>query len=135
MVFIRSKNVMWKQKYIAKFISLSGNYAGEARALKVFATGEDDFGVSGKILHSGQMSHPSQAFKLPFSRVYKSNEVLVRTRKRTYSSSQYKEFFHDLGYPTGYEFVENNKKHREDFSPPNVEIHCMFGSKQDTIAG
>jgi lysophospholipase III len=133
MVFLRSQLYIWKQKYISRMISLSGVYAGMAKSLKIYANGEDNYGHSGWVLRPAQISYPSQAFLLPFPLVYKRDEVLVITKSRNYTRGQYKDFFKDLGYPTGYEHLRNNRKHIDYFSPPEVEIHCLFGSQIDTI--
>lgn len=76
---------------------------------------------------------PSLSFLLPFPAIWKPNEVLVRTRSRTYTYSQLNEFFEDLGYPIGWEMRKDNLEFVKDFSAPNVEIHCLYGSQINTV--
>lgn len=80
-----------------------------------------------------QISMPSLAFLLPYPTFWKPNEILVRTRTRTYTFSQLNEFFDDLGYPNGWEMRKDSLKFVEDFSAPNIEIHCLYGSQINTV--
>ena len=96
----------------------------------------DDLGSLGLFaseMKESQISMSSLSFLLPFPAVWKPDEVLVRTRKRNYTHSQLNEYFDDLGYPTGWEMRKDNLQFVENFSPPNVEIHCLYSTKLPTV--
>lgn len=134
-VFFHMMDDAWKEKYVARSISISGAYGGSAKTMKVFAVGDDlgAFALIASVMREEQISMPSLAFLLPYPAFWKPNEVLVRTRTRTYTYAQMKEFFDDLGYPNGWEMRKDNQQYVDDFAPPNVEIHCLFGSQIDTV--
>lgn len=134
-IFLHNQTETWKQKYIARIISVAGAWGGSAKAVKVFAVGDDlgAFGLFASEMRDEQISMPSLAFLLPFPALWKPNEVLVKTKKRTYTHSQLKEFFDDLGYPTGWEMRKDNLPYVENFAAPNVEIHCLYSSKKPTV--
>jgi lysophospholipase III len=135
MVFLQGQTDSWKTKYIARMISISGPWGGSAKSLKTFAVGDDlgAFFLRAATMREEEISMPSLSFLLPFPVFWDSSEVLVRTRIQSYTYSHMREFFDDLGYLTGWEMRQDNLKYVENVDPPNVEIHCLFGSNVDTI--
>ena len=103
--------------------------------MKVFAVGDDlgAFALRASVMREEQISMPSLSFLLPFPAFWKPEEVLVRTRTRNYTYSQLQDFFEDLGYPAGWEMRKDNLQYVSDFSAPNIEIHCLYGSKINTV--
>jgi lysophospholipase III len=135
MIFLQRQSDSWKDKHIARMITIAGAWGGSAKTVKVFAVGDDlgAFALRAATMREEQISMPSLAFLLPFPAFWKPNEVLVKTRTRTYTYSQLQEFFEDLGYPNGWEMRKDNYKYVENFAAPNVEIHCLFGSQINTV--
>lgn len=134
-VFFHMQTNSWKEQYIARMITISGAYGGSAKTVKVFAVGDDlgAYALRASVMREEQISMPSLAFLLPYPSFWKPDEVLVRTRTRQYTFAQLNEFFDDLGYMQGWEMRKDNLKYVEDFSAPNVEIHCLYGSKLNTV--
>lgn len=95
LVFLQRQTQAWKDKYIARLISLAGAWAGSAKAIKVFAIGDDlgSFALSGSVLKAEQITSPSLAWLMPSPHFWKPNEVLVSTDQRTYTMSNINEFF------------------------------------------
>ncbi|KAG5674429.1 hypothetical protein PVAND_004401 [Polypedilum vanderplanki] len=135
MIFLQQQNEKWKEKYIARMITIAGAYGGSVKTVKVFAVGDDlgSLGLFASEMREAQISMASLSFLLPFPTFWKPNEVLVTTRKRNYTHSQLNEFFDDLGYPQGWEMRKDNLKFVENFAAPNVEIHCLYSTKMPTI--
>ena len=134
MIFFRQQTEIWKNKYIARMISLAGSYGGTAIVLKVYAQGDRIGEVPASHLRNEQISQPALAYLLPFPIFWSDNEVLVTSKSRNYTRSQYREFFEDLGFPTAYEYRKDNLRFVDDFSAPNVKIHCLYGLGFDTVA-
>lgn len=134
-IFLQQQPDSWKDKYIARMITIAGAYGGSAKTVKVFAVGDDlgAYALRAAWMREEQISMPSLAFLLPFPTFWKPDEILVRTKSRTYTYAQLNEFFDDLGYPTGWEMRKDNFKYVDNFAPPNVEIHCIYGSQIDTV--
>lgn len=76
---------------------------------------------------------PSLSFLLPFPAFWKPDEILVNSKSRNYTYSQLDEFFHDIGYPNGWEMRKDSLKFVENFAAPNVEIHCIYGTGLNTV--
>lgn len=135
MVLLQQLPDEWKNKYIRRVISLAGAWAGSIKAVKVFAMGDDlgSFALSGKTLRPLQISYPSMSWLLPSPLFWKPNEVLVETPDRQYTMAQLKEFLADLDYTTGWEMRKDTITYSLNFSPLNVEVHCLYGTGLDTV--
>lgn len=95
LLFLQQQPQAWKDKYIARIISLAGAWAGSAKAVKVFAIGDDlgSFALSGSVMRAEQITSPSLAWLLPSPHFWKDNEVLVSTPTRQYTMATLEEFF------------------------------------------
>lgn len=95
LVLLQQQSEAWKSKYIARIISLAGAWGGSAKAIKVYAIGDDlgSFALSGKVLRAEQITSPSLAWLLPSPLFWKPDEVIVRTQSREYTMAQMQEFF------------------------------------------
>lgn len=135
MIFLQQQKDSWKDKYIARMITIAGAYGGSAKTVKVFAMGDDlgAFALHAAWMREEQISMPSLSFLLPFPAFWKPDEVLVKKPSRNYTYSQLKEFFDDIDYPTGWEMRKDNLKYVENFDAPNVEIHCIYGTGLQTV--
>lgn len=135
LLLLQQQTSAWKRKYISKLISLAGAWAGSVKALKVFAMGDDlgSLALSGKVLKAEQITSPSLAWLLPSPFFWKDDEILVETPTRHYTMSQLEQYFHDINYYTGWDMRKDIMKYVLDFSPPDVEIHCLYGSRIPTV--
>ncbi|XP_036329433.1 phospholipase A2 group XV-like [Rhagoletis pomonella] len=135
LVFLHQQTTEWRRKYIKRQISLAGAWAGSMKAVKVFAMGDDldSFFLSGKILKQEQITNPSTAWLLPSPLFWRPSEVLVETPSRVYTMSQLKQFFSDIDYTIGWDMRQDNMHFTLNFSPPDVELHCLYGDGLDTV--
>lgn len=134
LVFLQKQTQAWKDKYIARTISLAGAWAGSAKAIKVFAIGDDlgSFALSGSTLRPEQISSPSLAWLMPSPHFWRDDEVLVTTPKKVYRMSNIKEFFDDIDYSVGWEMRQDTMPFT-DFTAPGVEVHCLYGEGFPTV--
>ncbi|EDW04165.1 phospholipase A2 group XV [Drosophila grimshawi] len=147
LVFLQQQTLEWKTRYVRRQISLAGAWAGSIKAVKVYAMGDDldSFALSAKILRDEQISHPSTAWLLPSPLFWKPSEVLAMTPSKNYTMAQLEQFFTDIDYKTGWEMRKDTMRYTQNFSPPDVELHCIYGDgistverlqyKKDNIAG
>ncbi|XP_011178445.1 phospholipase A2 group XV [Zeugodacus cucurbitae] len=135
LVFLHQQTTEWRNKYVKRQISLAGAWAGSMKALKVFAMGDDldSFLLSGKILKEEQITNPSTAWLLPSPLFWAPSEVLVETPSRVYKMSQMKQYFDDIDYSVGWQMRKDNMQFTLNFSPPEIELHCLFGDGLDTV--
>lgn len=134
LVFLQKQTQAWKDKYIARLISLAGAWAGSAKAIKVFAMGDDlgSFALSGSTLRPEQISSPSLAWLMPSPHFWQDDEILVTTPKKVYRMSNLKEFFDDIDYSVGWEMRKDTMPFT-DFTAPGVEVHCLYGEGFPTV--
>lgn len=50
-----------------------------------------------------------------------------------FSTNKYFFPYRDIGVPNAWEFRKDNEKYQLDFTAPGVEVHCLYGSKVDTV--
>lgn len=95
LLFLQQQPQAWKDKYIARIISLAGAWAGSAKAVKVFAIGDDlgSFALSGSVMRAEQITSPSLAWLMPSPHFWKDSEVLVSTPTKQYTMATLEEFF------------------------------------------
>lgn len=134
LVFLHQQTADWKAKYIARMVSIAGAWGGSAKAVKVFAIGDDlgALALRAATMRQEQITMPSLAWLLPHPEFWKSDEVLVRTASREYTAGGLEDFFNDLDYPTGWEMRKDMQPYL-DFRAPGVEIHCIYGSGVNTV--
>lgn len=95
LVFLQRQSKDWKEKYIERVISLAGAWAGSAKAVKVFAIGDDlgSFALKGSTMKAEQITSPSLAWLMPSPHFWKPDEILVDTPTKQYTMSNLNEFF------------------------------------------
>lgn len=81
-----------------------------------------------------QRSMTSTAWLMPSPSFWKDNEVLVSGPKGNYTVKDYKKFFDDIPYPTGYEMWQDTKD-LTTLTPPGVPVYCFHGTDRDTPGG
>ena len=133
--FFNHQSQEWKDKYIKSMVSLAGPWGGSVKALKAFASG-DNFGVvvvRALTIRQDERTYPSLAYLLPSDRFWGNGEVLLQSSTRNYTVSDYKDFFQDLNYMTGYEMWLDVRNLTYNLTAPNIEVHCLHGVGIDTI--
>ena len=133
--FFNLQSQEWKDKYIKSMVSLAGPWGGSVKALKAFASG-DNFGVvvvRALTIRQDERTYPSLAYLLPSDRFWSNDEILLQSSTRNYTVSDYKDFFQDLNYMTGYEMWLDVRNLTYNLTAPNIEIHCLHGVGIGTI--
>lgn len=69
---------------------------------------------------------------MPYDTFWDENEVIVSRPSRNYTVNDYEDFFKDINYTTGYELRKNTENLIYKLTPPNVELHCLYGVKMKT---
>lgn len=64
---------------------------------------------------------------------WKTNAILVQTPTRDYTLGQLEEFFSDLKLPLGWEMRKDILNYTTNFTPPGVEVHCLYGKNVNTV--
>ncbi|KAK6043855.1 Lecithin:cholesterol acyltransferase [Cooperia oncophora] len=107
----------WKDKFIESHISLAGAWGGAMQLIRLFASGYnmDYFRVflPPSRLRGMQRSFTSSAFLFPSKAVWNDTDVLASTFEKNYTMADVQEFFHDIGYPIGWE---------------QYKVHCLYGT-------
>ena len=125
----------WKNTYIRDYITISGVWRGTTKAAKAFTSGDNEgiWIVPESQGRAGQRTYPSNAWLLPFpSDTWPRNNMFVFTPTRNYSAWDYQALFDDMKYPRGYQMFEEVRGLTGALPPPNVTLHCLYGSKVNT---
>lgn len=133
--FLHQQSQRWKDKYIRRLISLAGAWGGSIKSMKVYAMGDNlnsDF-VSNAAIRALEITTPSLAWLMPSPLVFKPQTVLARTNTRSYTMEDLEDFFHDIDCPECWEMHKDVLPYMLNFAPPGVEVHCFYGSQQNTV--
>lgn len=135
LIMLQRQTQKWKDKYINSLITLSAVWAGSIKAVKVFAIGDDlgAYFLRESVLRNEQITSPSLGWLLPSKLFWKDTEILVQSDKKNYTLNDLQQYFIDIDVPNAWEFRKDNEKYQLDFSAPGVEVHCLYGSKVDTV--
>ena len=84
--FLNHQTQVWKDKYVRSFISIAGVWGGTARAVKVFALGDnlDSWFLNEENL-LWERTNPSLAWLMPAAGFWGEDEVLVQTEEQNYT--------------------------------------------------
>jgi lysophospholipase III len=69
---------------------------------------------------------------MPTDKFWMSDEVIVSRPSKNYTVKDYEQFFKDINYTVGYELRKNTENLIYNLDPPNVELHCLYGTKMKT---
>ncbi|CAF5218828.1 unnamed protein product [Rotaria magnacalcarata] len=69
---------------------------------------------------------------MPSVNFWGEDETIVVAPKRNYTVNDFKEFFDDIEFPTGYEYWLNNKDLLQELTPPEVELHEIYSLQMPT---
>ncbi|XP_029049451.1 phospholipase A2 group XV-like isoform X1 [Osmia bicornis bicornis] len=135
LIFLQRQSQEWKDKYINRLITLAAVWGGSVKALKVFAIG-DDLGaylLRQTVLKDEQITSPSLGWLLPSRLFWKESEILVQSEQKNYTLTTLQDYLIDINVPNGWEFWKDNEKYQLNFTPPGVEVHCLYGTGLDTV--
>ena len=147
--FLHQQNQAWKDKHVRSLVSIAGVWGGTARAVKVFAVGDnlDSWFLNEKNL-LWERTNPSLAWLMPSADFWPADEVLVETASKNFTRTNLAEFFEALEEPNMSMMVEDTKDLLAGLPAPGVEVEkidrnfeclmyglkvfCTHGSKVDT---
>jgi len=60
-------------------------------------------------------------------------KAIITNAIHNFPSDENKQFFNDIDYMTGWEMRKDTIRYSQNFSPPDVELHCLYGDGIDTV--
>ena len=122
--FLNQQSQAWKEKYIRSFVSIAGVWGGTARAVKVFAVGDnlDSWFLNEKNL-LWERTNPSLAWLMPGG-FWAEDEILVETEHKNFTRTNLAGFFEAVEGPNMAHMVEDTKDLIAELTPPGVEVFC-----------
>ncbi|VDO82715.1 unnamed protein product, partial [Soboliphyme baturini] len=119
-------------------------FAGATAALQAIVSGYN-FGIgviSAKKLRRLQQTMTSTFALLPSLNAWGEEEVLLETKDRNYTASDYRQLFEDLIITNGWSIYNSIGHLQRNIEAPGVEarglidsrtVHCLYGAEIDTI--
>jgi len=131
--FLQQQTLAWKEKHIRALVSVAGVWGGTARALKVFAIGDnlDSWFLNSKNL-LWERTNPSLAWLMPQQEFWDDNEVLVETEKQNFTRRNIGDFFDGYKEHNMAMMVNDTKGLLGGLPAPQVEVFCIHGSQVNT---
>mmetsp|Transcript_105321 Transcript_105321/g.187210 ORF Transcript_105321/g.187210 Transcript_105321/m.187210 type:complete len:402 (-) Transcript_105321:26-1231(-) len=130
---LKNQSQEWKDKFVERWIPISGPWAGAVKELRLHASG-DNQGVplvSSLSIREEQRSYETNFWLMPMPRWF-GNQTLVSTNSRNYSAQDYDAFFEDIEYKAGKQLFRRVADLTSDAEAPGVEVLCLYSLGVDT---
>nr|CAH8869280.1 unnamed protein product [Trichobilharzia regenti] len=135
--FLKHQTKEWKQKYIKAFVSVAAPLGGAVETL-VFITHGSNFGVFFRSTYPYRdvfrtMSSPTTV--LPNAKLWSKEEYLIITPSHKYSAHDYRAYFSDADYPTGYNVLQRSESSFDPLEDPQdvSELYCVYSTGLLTV--
>ncbi|CAF0928635.1 unnamed protein product [Didymodactylos carnosus] len=127
--FLNQQTQQWKDKYVAGWISLSGNLAGEIDNLPNVING-----FLPLVFSQAARTWDFYAWRLPEPIVY-GNKIIVSTSSKQYSSFNMSTLLTDMGAVELALVYPHLSTVLASLDPPNVNTWCFYGANLSTPIG
>jgi lysophospholipase-3 len=122
----------WKDKYIEKWIPMSGPYGGSAKEMRLHASGDNQgLPVSSLTIREEQRSYETNFWLAPVPQWF-GDQVLVSTPIRNYTAQDYDAFFGDIGFTAGRKLLKRVLPLTSQVQAPGVDVVCMYSLGVET---
>jgi len=130
--FLNHQTQEWKDKFIEKWIPISGPFGGSAEEVRLHASGNNEgLPVSPLTIREEQRSYETNFWMLP-SPVWFGAQTLVSTPSRNYTAQDYAAFFDDIGFPAGKKLNQRTTGLTSKVEAPGVDVLCLYSLGVDT---
>jgi hypothetical protein len=120
----------WKDRFISKFISISGTFGGCPKALRAILSGVETPGNSSNFNNAIKTSS-GLSLMLPNSKIYGDNP-LIEFNKLTYTSKDIPKLIESVSQEAAKILKISEKVRDKSMNAPGVEVHILAGSDIDT---
>lgn len=118
----------WKDKYIEKWIPLSGPYGGATKELRLHASGDNEgLPVDSIKIREEQRSYETNFWLAPVPDRF-GDQVIIATPKRNYTARDYEALFDDIGYSAGKKLMKRVLPLTSSATAPGVDVVCMYSN-------
>ncbi|KAK2183869.1 hypothetical protein NP493_293g01023 [Ridgeia piscesae] len=128
--FLRQQTDAWKNKYIEAFVTLNTPWSGAVVVAHIYSSGMN-WGlraIDPLVLRTMHRTHETASLLFPTGDAWGADDVIVETSERNYSMSNLDEYFMDINFTRGLEFLENVRDAKENLQHPGVDTYCLYGS-------
>lgn len=125
----------WKDQFVASLVALGGSYGGTVVALASYALGTN-YGIP--ILNPFSLrplasQFGSLAWMLPIrSMEHWKAKPIIFSKHKNYTLADLKELFDHIGHTHTFDIVSNEEQ-CDKLLPPNVPVHCIYGTNVPTV--
>ncbi|KAG0570197.1 hypothetical protein KC19_6G143900 [Ceratodon purpureus] len=127
--FLNQQTPEWRDRYVARFVSVSTPWGGAVEQMMTFASGNPEgvpF-VNSLVVREEQRRSESNLWLLPVSRVF-GDRALVVTSGRSYTAVDMEQFLIDVGFPEGVAPYKSRIPHlTEILQAPGVPVTLIYG--------
>lgn len=153
LIYLRSKPIEWRSKYIRKLIALSSPWGGAFKALKALVVGDQlDLPLVSEIkMRKLARSMPSIAFLLPQPEVYANRSskrrlleangindrpttTIIQTPTKRYDVTQIAQLLQDLNLKDQLEWYDKSASLVRPYEPiEDLRVDCLHGQNVPTM--
>ena len=139
---LKRQSNQWKDKYVDCHVSISGPYLGATKAIKALISGDTEghsWVLPGLKMRAAFQTMPSSAMMLPRPDLWPESKQKVVSIQETngtlthYTVNEYEKLLKRAKCNNCYQLWLDNGKAMENLEPPNVKVHCIYGSGLKTF--
>eukprot|EP01116_Phalansterium_solitarium_P010783 TRINITY_DN2604_c0_g1_i2.p1 TRINITY_DN2604_c0_g1~~TRINITY_DN2604_c0_g1_i2.p1 ORF type:complete len:403 (+),score=109.89 TRINITY_DN2604_c0_g1_i2:90-1298(+) len=123
----------WKDKYVARLISISGAFSGSTVAVvaSLFHRGIGPWYVPKQVMTNFIDSTGEPYWMLPDASLF-GDEVFLTTPHANYTSNDFVQMLQDAKHPTAAAMFEAMVPFKSAVTPPGVDVVCLYGYNVST---
>jgi len=126
--FLNHQTQEWKDKFIERWIPISGPYGGSAELMRLHASGNSEgLPVNALEIREEQRSYETNFWMLPSPAVFGA-QTLVSTPSRNYTAQDYTAFFDDIKFPAGKKLSARTAGLTSKLVAPGVDVLCLYST-------
>jgi len=135
--FLQQRDQGWLDKYVQRFLPLATPWLGATIQLNTVISGYnlDISLLDPLVIREEQRSYETAAYILPHPHTWPDKQqALIKTPSRSYTVNDFRDLFMDIGYPTGWDMLQNILG-LTPLSHPRVPTSCIYSVGVDTAVG
>ena len=124
----------WKETYIEAFVTLNTPWSGAVVVAHIYSSG-NNWGlraIDPLVLRTMHRTFETASLLFPSSGSWGPDDVIVQAPELNYTVANLDEYFRDINFTRGMEYLDNVRDTKENLQHPGVDTYCLYGSEKPT---
>ncbi len=136
--FLQLQTQEWKDRYVKAYVPINTPWKGSSLLAYIYASGYNwGLPIDRPLIMGIMRGFETATLLLPHpgtleEGAWDANDVVIETAHRNYTTSNYEEFFNDVGDPEGYYVYQDVHSESYTYRHPGVDTYCAYSNGLDT---